>query len=219
MRTLIPRMATVVGVCALGLATAIWFWGRDRGDVRSAWPIAYAYVRDQADGRVDVIVCVWSDGRVIWGNSRGGPPYQEGRIPMTRVSDLLRDVDRSGWFAPPFDDQSFVAPDSASIVIALHTGVRSVVYDSWHELYGGGKRSAVIGGTLVALEGKTREEAIEDFRRDSPREWAEYEAFLKRWDYLRAKLAGLVPSQGEVVRVEFRRSLVPVLQMAPVKER
>jgi hypothetical protein len=81
-----------------------------------------------AFGEGSVIVAIWSDGRVVWRDSRSG--YRSSKIDPARVDQLLRDLDAAGFFATT-DRTLSAAADAQYAVIAARFGEKRKWFGAW----------------------------------------------------------------------------------------
>jgi hypothetical protein len=152
------------------------------------------------DAGPKLIVAAWSDGYVVWSGDRlkGGAPYFAGQVAPTRVSAVLTQIERDGFFEDKELANVRVGPDASSTIILLKKGARQLALDSWHEL-------AEADGRVVArsfgLTGLTKDRRLEVLRKEP----AEYLYYRAAWGELRVLSLSLIPAQGRPVSGQIEK--------------
>ncbi len=193
MRT--PSLLLVLGAALLPPALRA-------AETNAPTPIIYRFVGGPARaGEIGfpVIAALWSDGRIVWSESRipGGPPYRQGRFAREKLDSLLDTLERKQVFRDAARFRGNFGPDAGYTTIAIDDGRRRLRLESWHESFEQNTNLVATAGGITTLRGAKREDVL----RQQPEA---YRRLRNTWADIRQAVEALTPRGGKSYEGEIQ---------------
>ncbi|MBE0537249.1 MAG: hypothetical protein IH624_16420 [Phycisphaerae bacterium] len=134
----------------------------------------------------NVIVAVWANGTVIHSKDmlEGGAPYHTAHVAADRLEQFFQALEEDRLCRANYYKAFFGFDTAYTGVFVARSGSKTVLL-SEHELYERSPRCIATQDGVVALEGRSREQATKSWSR-------EYRSFRTKWDSVRREVDKLV---------------------------
>jgi hypothetical protein len=126
-------------------------------------PLAAIYVESPLPiNGTQVVLAIYEDGRIVWSQdqSGGGPPYLVRAIDEKDIKVTIESLESMGVSSDRSLNVPNWGPDATHAAIAIADGPRTLLMESWHEIFESDSNIVVTSRGVEALNGRNRQAVL-----------------------------------------------------------